>query len=760
MRTDVQINTSSTAVLAALIQSRAGADVPVKRDKPLKLLSSKGTISADLDALEEKLAKTGAKLPANPQHPHRPNWKLIAAMLDVKASTLSAKHLTSRKRILDLAERYGLEPVHTPPKAFPFAKFSVIVLAHRDRELEVESAAARDHLMTSFATAMHVVAADCGPNEDARSALVSAVTLAGVKEADLPFDFLDGIKRAISYLDKWAANEELPNNPAHLLCYALARSGLSERSVCIGAGMAPGCILKWIKGGVGPHETLFSRVNSVEQAFNLPRDSVTSRFHAWRRQSRPRPQHRSTEFGRAAQWRIDNPYGMHDWPERLENEFTGWTDFRNEPLCPFDMNRPEGSLSIKTIQMQRDYLEMLFGSWTTDLNPKFRIGRDDVTLGLLVFPRMIQERLEFAMERDKKAKRSKQGFLTKFEIDQIRWVKSLLDPETGWLTQMPQLADRLAPVISHDGKEIISAAHIAKVREDWPAACAAAWEKYTAMKKSNLKHVQISRDPHGPVRPILLLDNPLSALSMIGSGLQRDMAGLDPRPLAYASRDSTLFGILSQTGFRMSTVEGMELDHIFFDAKKGKWCLRVPVKLFKNGFKGPYFGAGFGRREHYERDLLDKHGLYEAIEHYLKMGRALILGECETSALFVVQPNKRPGVRKQFYSWCEEARMTTQYLGKFVHGVSGKYLRYDPVTGAGIPGITSFPGHAIRHIIATGMLKQAVNDPDPKQKHDPWQLAADAIHDGVRTVKIYVQYLPRDRQDILMEMLNRGLAAR
>jgi hypothetical protein len=251
----------------------------------------------------------------------------------------------------------------------------------------------------------------------------------------------------------------------------------------------------------------------VAQAFNLPRDSVTSRFHAWRRQSRPRPQRGVTEYGKAAQWRIDNTYCFHDWPERLENEFTGWADFRNAPLCPFDMNRPEGSLSIKTIQMQRDYLEMLFGSWTTDLNPKFRICGDNVTLALLIFPRMIQERLEFAMARDKESKRGNKGFLTKFEIDQIRWVKSLLDPDTGWLTQMPQLADRLAPVISHEGEEIISAAHIAKAREDWPAACAIAWAKYTSMKKSNLKHVQVSRDPHQPVRPILLLDNPLSALS-------------------------------------------------------------------------------------------------------------------------------------------------------------------------------------------------------------------------------------------------------
>src|SRR5262249_45178793 len=152
--------------------------------------------------------------------------------------------------------------------------------------------------------------------------------------------------------------------------------------------------------------------------------------------------------------------------------------------------------------------------------------------------------------------------------------------------------------------------------------------------------------------------------------------------------------------------------------------------------------SGYGRRDHYERDLMDSYGLYAAIEHYLKLGRGLILGGCETRALFVVRPTERVGVRKQQSSWCEKGRMTTAYLGRLVHGITGKYLRHDPMTGAGIPGIASFPGHAIRHIIATGVLKQAVNDPSPNA--DPWHLAADAIHDGVSTVKAYVQYLPRD----------------
>jgi hypothetical protein len=65
-----------------------------------------------------------------------------------------------------------------------------------------------------------------------------------------------------------------------------------------------------------------------------------------------------------------------------------------------------------------------------------------------------------------------EGAVTKFEVDQIRWVKSLLDPETGWLTQMPQLAERLVPVTARDGEVLVSEADIARVRADWKAACA------------------------------------------------------------------------------------------------------------------------------------------------------------------------------------------------------------------------------------------------------------------------------------------------
>lgn len=769
MRTQTSPETSMTTAAIAV-----GLNLPhlpvrgVPTKKAGRAFVSDGKIAAAIDEFEETL-KAGAKVPANPDHPERPYWKAIAAQFGVSSASLCAKHLGHRKRIAELAVAYGLQPAPAEPNSFPFAEFSIVARSHRERELDGETDVARAHKLASFVTAMDAVAARRDLDEEARDALSSAVTEVGVEGADVPFGFLDEVKRAIAYLNAWDTNEDLPRNPAHLLRYALARSGLSQQKACAGSGLTQGSVSNWARGKRGPDETRYARVNMLEKALGLPRDCLTSRFSAWRRQTRPSPVYGATDYGKAAAWRIHHQYCLHDWPTALEAEFVDWTKFRNDRLCPYGIMRPKGRLSAKTIQMQRDYLESVFGSWTTELNPKLRMDPADITLALLVFPRMLHERLQFALARDAAARAAAvaagaapetdrdddgcEGSLTKFEVDQIRWVKSLLDPETGWLTQKPQLADHLVPVTARDGEVLVSEADIAGVRADWKAACARARKEYADMKASNLKHVKRSRDPHASVRPILLLANPLSALATLCRGLERDMVGLDPEPLAYAARDAFIVGMLAQTGFRKGTVEAMEIDDIFFDEGKGKWCLRVPARRFKNGKAGPFFGTGYGRRDHYERDLMDEHGLYKAIDHYLKLGRGLILGDGQTRALFVVHPTERTGVRKQQYSWCEKGRMTTQYLGRLVHGITGKYLRYDPETGIGIPGITSFPGHDIRHIIATGTLKQAVADKAP----DPWHLAADAIHDGVRTVKAYVQYLPRDRQDTLLALLRRGL---
>ncbi|WP_029077483.1 helix-turn-helix transcriptional regulator [Bradyrhizobium sp. th.b2] len=243
--------------------------------------------TAALDAYEEKHLKAGGKVEASPDQPKVPYWKAIAAKVNLPASLLAAKHLPYRKRILALAVTYGLEPAPIAPTPLPFADFAMIAVAHRERELEEEGADGRAQKLAVFTAVMQDIEAECDPDQDARDVLVSVVTSAGAGFANKSAVFFNEANRALGYVGNWDANEGLPRNPAHLLRYALARSGLSQSKVANMAGTNQATLSNWLTGKRGPIEAHFARVNLVEKALDLPHDSLTSRFGAWRRQARP-----------------------------------------------------------------------------------------------------------------------------------------------------------------------------------------------------------------------------------------------------------------------------------------------------------------------------------------------------------------------------------------------------------------------------------------------------------------------------------------
>ena len=181
-------------------------------------------LAAALDAYEAEVLKKGGKVVANADHPTRPNWKVLAEKFGVHPSHLSAKHLGYRQRVVELGKLYGLEPPPVAPTPLPFADFSVIAIAHRERELEQEGDAARDQQLAAFKDVMVAITSTCDPAQDARDVLVSAVISVGVESLNKPFGFLDEVKRALAYVGRWDANEDLPRNPTHLLRYAIARS--------------------------------------------------------------------------------------------------------------------------------------------------------------------------------------------------------------------------------------------------------------------------------------------------------------------------------------------------------------------------------------------------------------------------------------------------------------------------------------------------------------------------------------------------------
>ena len=267
--------------------------------------------------------------------------------------------------------------------------------------------------------------------------------------------------------------------------------------------------------------------------------------------------------------------------------------------------------------------------------------------------------------------------------------------------------------------------------------------QHAEMRASNLRHVKVSRDPHTSVRPILLLENPLSALATMCRGLERDMVGLDPEPLAYTSRDTFIIGLFAQVGFRKGTVEAMNLDDVFYDETKGRWRLRVPARRFKNGQVGP-----LRQRPRPPPPLRARsHGLARSLRRH----RALPGGRPRADPRRL---RDQRALRRAPHRALRGAPAAVLLVREGPHDDAFS-AGWSTASAASICATTPKPAPAFRasppfprmpSVTSWRLGAEAGGEPSGAGRR-PVDLAADAIHDGVRAVKAYVQYLPRDRQD-------------
>jgi len=124
---------TTAAIAAGLNLPRVPSMWPTKKGKS-RIGNFNGTVADVVTAYEERL-KAGEKIPAHPDHPDRPFWKKIGESLGIPSSALCSKYLPHRDRIEGFAKLYGLKQPVLAPVAFPFAEFSIVACAHREREL-------------------------------------------------------------------------------------------------------------------------------------------------------------------------------------------------------------------------------------------------------------------------------------------------------------------------------------------------------------------------------------------------------------------------------------------------------------------------------------------------------------------------------------------------------------------------------------------------------------------------------------------------
>ncbi|OYW17062.1 MAG: hypothetical protein B7Z52_07370 [Burkholderiales bacterium 12-64-5] len=266
----------------------------------------------------------------------------------------------------------------------------------------------------------------------------------------------------------------------------------------------------------------------------------------------------------------------------------------------------------------------------------------------------------------------------------LQFALTLLHPQTGYLTQKPELRFTLTDAVSE---------------EQWAARCSAAFSKLAGQVKALERVEKKSRDPNGPVAAVLQLENPMLALQDMVHRLRSSRPTAGTHTEALWGRDVLLIGLMM-----CSPLRAKNLRHLTYreDGKgnlrrkpDGTWELFIPKGHFKNR------DGAASKREY--RIVLDA-SIYRDLEVYLGVFRPMLLkgNSKATDYLFV---STTGGTNNQ--PW--------KSLNRHVQTLTAQHLMQCPGAGPQV----------IRHIVATSIVKAT----------GEYSTAALVLHDEEETVR-------------------------
>ncbi|GEO97831.1 hypothetical protein [Methylobacterium haplocladii] len=755
-----------------------------------------------LKAYQLRLVAEGRGVPAHHKRPDDIWWTQVRRETGLNQE-IQAVGCVARLAVEAMASEIGLTVVRGLD-VITLGRFKQKALAERERNLRARTdmdLQGRKKALANLRWALGCVSKVYGDRSAARESIEGLLhdpdTAGGSLRAELSW--------CLRFLAVNEADADLPDDFGGALRRALTKAGQPRRTAAATIGMNEGSLSNWMNGMCGPSQRSMHLVAALERLCNLPEGSLASRVRFRRSGKGSIPRNvtlppdfparsaqrkrllvqlpndiatmeqsaRDTLIGdlcdrlREEQVRRDRvvertagqPYRLSLWPRELQEEWSDLVRFKGEAALERLTDEREGKRWRRgTQEIVKSHLSSLFGFLTHEQRPG-ALPVADLSLAYLVFSGKLSGLfLRFRSERNAKFDPARGAYITGADITGIHFVKALLKPETGWLTQRPELAARLRPV---DG--IATAEDIDRVRADWAGACADANRACRRLVRAHEQFVARGRNSHEAVLPILKFPNPLSALRKLNSELRivREATASNTLAGAYALRDQVLGGIVAQYPLRPETLS--LIDHPsegtgHLRQEEGRWRLCISRLDFKN-WESPYFRVGHDGWRDFDEELLDVEGLYDAIEDYIAWGRPLLLAgpakhlALRTPALFVLVPHRnkvgqvvrreRMVVRPEggVPPAIDPGRMTADHIADRFLLITGRHLVWRESTGSGIPGVRPFAPQACRHIVATGVLKLTRGD---------YSAAADAIQDDIPMIRnTYGRYLPTDRRHVV-----------
>jgi hypothetical protein len=427
-------------------------------------------------------------------------------------------------------------------------------------------------------------------------------------------------------------------------------------------------------------------------------------------------------------------------PPQLVQELEDLVTFKRSTFALPGYQRYAG-WSESTAEYRANSYGRLFGALVA--SPRSSIAglgvrKSHITLGLMAFPKFWDWYLAWSERR--------RGFYTKYELNTLLDVLSLLRNKTGWIRQHPELAQRLLPIPG-----LISRFDIRKARRSWDEICDAGIDHMSVRVREVRRIMQTHRDPFLPILPILNSDSPLAEYKKIADEILRLMPDEKEQPVeaAEAIRTYLMLRLAMHLGFRQRNLRELLLclpgqkrrgelalrelrcGELRWSELDAAWEVFAPALAFKN------WDSTFFNRQAFRLLLPDVDKLYYWIDKYICRHRGeLVEGRKDPGTFFV----------RKLRSVSASASMDEAAFTFAWRNATQKYGIYNPFTKRGaIAGLLPHGPHAVRDVLATHLIKQTGS----------YDLAAFAIQDTTRTVKLfYARFLPEEKVKLAAKVLN------
>lgn len=306
------------------------------------------------------------------------------------------------------------------------------------------------------------------------------------------------------------------------------------------------------------------------------------------------------------------------------------------------------------------------------------------SMALLVDKQLIEKYINWRLRRS-------DNKLSGAHLSFVNFILALVHPETGYLTQNPEIKERLNKPITNI---------------EWTQKCDALFKLLKEYKANIMSSMKLSRNPFEPIAQVIALDNPLLAIKDMLARMKADRPTPGTVQEAIWARDLLLINLIFCSPLRLGNLRSISYKsdntgNLYF--KNDNWHLRISAEEFKNRNSSAKDIA-------FDIELSPK--LKSDIDRYLKIDRPKLLkSQVKDGPLFLSSK------KQTFNGW--------KSLSRRIATLTRDYLM-------GCPGVGS---HAVRHIVATAIIKASGD----------FSTAALVLHDREDTVrKNYAHLIPQD----------------